>query len=63
LVDSPDPAPVGPGQLGGDPSGPKARVAEREGDHPLLDQRAGYLGHARWPPPELAGHGEVIRYG
>jgi hypothetical protein len=45
-----DGAPAGLGQLGGDPGRPKARVAEGEGDHPLLDQGAGGVGHARGPP-------------
>jgi hypothetical protein len=36
------------GQLGGDPGRPEAGMAEGEGDHPLLNQHAGLVGHARW---------------
>jgi hypothetical protein len=45
-----DPAPLGPGQLSGDPGRPEAGMSEGEGDHPLLDQRAGGIGHLRGPP-------------
>jgi hypothetical protein len=43
------PAPLGPGQLGGDPGRPKAGMAKGEGDHPLLHQGAGGIGHPRDP--------------
>jgi len=33
------PAPAGTGKLGGDPARSQARVAKREGDDPLLDER------------------------
>jgi hypothetical protein len=45
-----DAAPVGSGELGGDPGRPEPRVAEGKGHHPLLHQRAGGGGHARHPP-------------
>jgi hypothetical protein len=34
-------------QLSRDAGRPKARVAEGEGHHPLLDQHAGLIGHPR----------------
>jgi hypothetical protein len=42
------------GQFGGDPGRPEAGMAQREGDHSLLDQHAGLVGHPRgsaflWP--------------
>jgi hypothetical protein len=42
-----DPAPFGSGELGGDPGRAEAGMTQREGDHPLLDQRAGGIGHPR----------------
>ena len=40
---------MGSGQLGRDPGWPEPWVAEGEGDHPLLDQWAGGVGHAGHP--------------
>jgi hypothetical protein len=37
------------GELGGDPGWPEAGMAQGEGDHTLLDERAGGIGHARHP--------------
>jgi hypothetical protein len=44
-----DPAPGGPGQLGGDPGRPEPGMSKGEGDHPLLHQGAGGIGHPRHP--------------
>ena len=44
------PAPAGTGKLGGDPARSQARVAKREGDDPLLDERRELVGHLRSPP-------------
>ena len=49
----PDPYPLLAPQLGGDARRAVARVGKREGQHPLLDHRAGLVGHRR--RPALAG--------
>ncbi len=48
-----DPAPPLLGQRGADPPRPKPGVAEGEGEHPLLDDLTGLVGHPR--RPTLAG--------
>jgi hypothetical protein len=54
----PDRTPARLGQLGGDPGRAEAGMPEGEGDHPLLDQHTGGIGHAGWstfPWPEDLG--------
>jgi hypothetical protein len=58
LVDNGDAAPSGLGEFGRDAGRAEAWVAEGEGDHPLLDQHTGGIGHAGWstfPWPEDLG--------
>jgi len=43
-------APLLPRQLGADPLGTEPRLAEREGDDPLLQMRAELVGHPRPAP-------------
>jgi hypothetical protein len=52
-----DSSPLGAPQLRGDPHRTEARVREREGHHPLLDQRRGLVGHFR--PPAFPGHQDL----
>ena len=50
MLGDPDPAPLGPGQLGGDAPRAKARVTEGEGEDAVLEVRADLVGHPRPAP-------------
>ena len=54
-----DAAPALLGERGADPPRPEARVAQGEGEDPLLDELARLVGHPRWPPLPRPEHLEA----
>src|SRR5262245_8615255 len=49
VLGDPDPAPLGPGELAGDPPRPEPGVAEREGEDPVLEVGPRLVWHPRRP--------------